>query len=309
MLIINVNFFQIGYWVLILLTSLIIGAAYVSIINDITDIKHDHAAGKSNYMANLSLSTRLALAAFCVITGGIFMCAFYSDKISLCLYIMSWVAFSLYSIPPVRLKTKGIWGVFADACGAHLFPSCLIIASLYHFMAKPVNWLWFTTVAIWALMLGLRGILSHQFDDRQKDIAAGVNTYASKIEPNSFKIKAKLLIIIELAALALMLIIIKNAFITAFLLLYVSYALLRYRLYKTRVIIIILNEKKNYRVLMNEYYQVFFPISVLLYIAIHQPYGWILLLLHIIVFHKIMYLTFNEVFTINTFRRFIQYIK
>lgn len=145
-------------------------------------------------------------------------------------------------------------------------------------------------------MLGLRGILSHQFDDRDKDIAARVNTYASKINPIHFKNKAKLPIIIELCAFGVMLFLLKSWVVILFLVLYIGYVALRYSMYKTKTIIIILNEKENYRVVMNEYYQVFFPISILLYIAVHQPYAWIILLLHIIVFYKIIYLTFNEFF-------------
>jgi hypothetical protein len=289
-----------------LLLSLITGAAYVSIINNVTDAKEDMAAGKINYMLKYPPHLRWIVSAFFVLAGIVFMYFFYPDKLSLGLYIMSWVAFSLYSIPPVRFKTKGILGVFADASGAHLFPGCLIVTSLYFFWNKPVNWPWLVLVAIWALMLGLRGILSHQFDDRDKDIATGVNTYASKINPLHFKNKAKLLIVIELCAFGIMLFLLWNWIVVLFLALYISYVVLRCYFHKTKTIIIIINEKENYRVLMNEYYQVFLPISILLYIAIHQPYGWIILLLHIIIFYKIIYLTFNEFFNKELAHRIIR---
>jgi hypothetical protein len=93
-----------------------------------------------------------------------------------------------------------------------------------------------------------------------------------------------------------MLFLLKSWVVILFLVLYIGYVALRYSMFKTKTVIIILNEKENYRVVMNEYYQVFFPISILLYLAVHQPYAWIILLLHIIVFYKIIYLTFNEFF-------------
>jgi hypothetical protein len=66
------------------------------------------------------------------------MYSFYPDRLSLSLYIMSWVAFSLYSIPPARLKTKGILGVLADASGAHLFQVALLLHRFTFFGANPL---------------------------------------------------------------------------------------------------------------------------------------------------------------------------
>lgn len=307
-LIAGVNLIQSIIWILFLLVSLVIGASYVSIINDVTDIEQDTAVGKNNYMMKFPSFLRWVITGFCAAIGGIFMYYFYPDKLSFFLYVMSWVSFSLYSIPPIRLKTRGAPGIFADACGAHVFPSCLIISSLDFFMGKSINWLWFTAVAIWALVFGLRGILSHQFEDRDKDIITRVNTYASGIKPSQFKYKAKLIIVIELIAFSVMILIINRIIVLVFLLLYMINLLMRYKLYNTRLIIITLNEKGNHRAIMAEYYQVFFPISILISIAAHQPYVWIVLLLHIIVFYKIIYLTFDGIFTLNSLRRVIHYI-
>jgi len=302
-LIAGTNLIQSITWILFLLASLIVGASFVSIINDVTDIEQDIAAGKPNYMLKLPIAFRWLLPGFCVAVGGIFIYFIYPDKLSLFLYAMSWVAFSLYSIPPVRLKTRGIAGVFADACGAHLFPSCLIISSLTFFMGKPINWLWFTAVAVWALALGLRGILSHQFEDREKDIVAGVDTFATNINPNRFKNKAKLIISVEMAAFVVMLLIIKSIVVVLFLLLYTANALLRYKLYYTRLTVITLNEDGNYRTIMFEYYQVFFPLSILAVLAVQQPYAWIILVAHLILFSKSIYFTFNGLFTAHALHR------
>lgn len=308
-LIAGINLIQAIIWIFFLLASLIIGASYVSIVNDVTDVEQDIAAGKNNYMMRFPLFLRWVITGFCVAIGGVFMYNFYPDKLSFFLYVMSWVAFSLYSIPPIRLKTKGVSGIFADAGGAHLFPSCLIISSLDFFMGKSINWLWFAAVAVWALAFGLRGILSHQFEDRDKDIITGVNTYASGIKPNQFKNKAILIIAIELIAFTVMILIINRIIVLTFLLLYIINLLMRYKLYNTQLIIITLNEKGNRRAIMTEYYQVFFPTAILISIAAHQPYVWIVLLLHIIIFYKIIYLTFDGIFTLNSLRRVIHYIK
>lgn len=304
----KVNFIDIWRHILFLLSSIILGAAYVSVINDFTDIKQDLAAGKSNNMVNLPASIRWFVTFFCIAFGFTFAYFFYPDTLSLLLYFMSWAAFSLYSIPPIRLKIRGIWGVFADACGAHLFTSCLIVSSVYFAIGRPINWGWFTAVSIWSLSLGLRGILSHQFEDREKDIFTGVKTYASKVEPKSFKNKAIILLIIELCAFVIMLIIIKSIINIAFLFIYLAFTLLRHRLFRTDIIIIVLNQKNNYRVLMYEYYEVFLPISFLTYVSVYQPFGWLFLIVHIIVFWKNIYLTFNEILNFNALRRMLRFL-
>jgi hypothetical protein len=302
----GINLTQSISWILFILASLIVGASYVSIINDVTDIEQDVAAGKPNYMLKFPVYMQWILPCFCVAIGGVFMYFIYPDKLSLLLYAMSWVAFSLYSIPPIRLKTKGVLGVLADACGAHLFPNCLIISSLYFLTGKPVNWLWFVCVAVWAFSLGLRGILSHQFEDRGKDIVAGVTTFATKTQPDKFRIKARMIIIAELAAFIMMLLLIKSLIVSLFLLLYVATSFLRYKLYYTRLNIVTLDGNGNYRSLMYEYYQVFFPVSILIYISVQQPYGWLILLSHVAVFYKTIYLTFEGLFTREVLHRFIK---
>jgi len=65
-------------WVLFLLASLVVGASYVSIINDVTDMEQDIAAGKPNYMLKLPLALRWLLPACCAAIGGVFLYFFLS---------------------------------------------------------------------------------------------------------------------------------------------------------------------------------------------------------------------------------------
>src|SRR5687768_1369633 len=89
---------------LTLLLSLIPGAAYVSLVNDVTDIEEDAAAGKANRLAGRSRAfIGLALAA--AIAGGLaFAWLWRDDPLLLAAYLAAWIAYSLYSLPPVRLK-------------------------------------------------------------------------------------------------------------------------------------------------------------------------------------------------------------
>lgn len=85
----------------------------------------------------------------------------------------------VYSVPPFRFKERGILGVITDACQAHLVPTLFVVEVFKSLtLTTPAYAPLFTlAVGIWALMLGLRGILVHQLWDRDQDVAARVRTF------------------------------------------------------------------------------------------------------------------------------------
>lgn len=144
-------------------------AAYVSVINDWTDLEVDAAAGKDNRLA--ARGRRYAPAA----TGGLLalgvvvaILAWRDDPLVLALFAGPWLAFSLYSLPPVRLKARGAAGALADASGAHLLPHVLITVAVFHAAGRALDAWWLAAVGAWALAAGLRGALWHQLSDGRR---------------------------------------------------------------------------------------------------------------------------------------------
>lgn len=109
-----------------LLAALIPGASYVSLLNDLTDLKEDKLAGKRNRLEGKSKTYSLTLIFACLAVG--LVISFFLSKTSLLLYCCAWIVFTLYSLPPIRLKKRGILGVIADALGAHVFPQVFAIS-------------------------------------------------------------------------------------------------------------------------------------------------------------------------------------
>jgi len=271
---------------LILLLSIIIGAVYVSVINDITDIKEDAKAGKKNRMAGISKWQQTLIVSLCLIAGLFFGYLIYPDKISLFFYAMAYVVFSLYSIPPFRLKKRGIWGVFCDASGAHLFPTLLIAYNLAAVSGTVPNPVWIIAVGIWALCYGLRGILWHQFYDRENDLASGTTTFVSKVDPANFKLQEMALFTIEVCALCVMLWYIINPVIIQFVVFYLILVLIRKLSFKYKTTFIISPKNAPYQLLLNDYYLVFLPLSLLVTFSLNYKYGWIILLVHMLLFSQ-----------------------
>lgn len=271
---------------LFLLFSLIIGAIYVSIINDITDIDDDRASGKSNRIASVNPAIRWVFPALCLLAGSLCCYYLFPDWLSITLYIIPWISFSLYSFRPFRLKNRGLWGVLADASGSHIFTSLLMVSSISFFTKQSIDWVWFISTGIWALCYGVRGILWHQFYDRSNDIKADVKTFAVKIEPKNFKETEYIIFIIELFSIATMLYCVHELLPILFLFIYLLVAYTRTYKLKYQPVIIVPPNNKPYHILLADFYQVYFPLSLLFTALLNQHYAVSVLIVHFILFPK-----------------------
>jgi glycosyltransferase involved in cell wall biosynthesis len=127
------------------------GAVYVSVINDIADRADDRVAGKTNRLTGKPFWLVALLVIVPISVGLLFIFLWRDTPLLVSAYLGAWAAFSLYSLPPFRLKRRGVLGIIADASGAHLFPT--LVAALLSFRAtgQAADPIWVTAVAVWAL--------------------------------------------------------------------------------------------------------------------------------------------------------------
>lgn len=267
-----------------LLLAIIVGAAYVSVLNDITDVKEDLKAGKGNSIASISVGLRYVIIIIILLVGiacGYFI---YPDWVSVLLYTLAYVVFSLYSIRPFRFKERGLLGIACDAMGAHLLPALLVTANLIHIMEVEATIEWYLAIGCWSLLYGARGILWHQFQDRENDLKSGTKTFATWINPQTFQPVEVAFFIMELFALLCFLSFIFDGFILAAALLYIGLSLLRLRIFKRTFRMIVTTPTEKYQLLLNDFYIVFLPITLLVIISLRQPLAWFILCFHITIF-------------------------
>ncbi len=280
----DLNILDLAPWLAFLLLSLVSGAAYVSVINDFTDLDEDVASGKKNRLIKFNSTQRWLILIATLIPG--IICGYFLsvDLWTFSFFILSYLAFSLYSIPPFRFKKKGFAGVMADACGAHLFPSLFIACGTAHFLNIQKDPIWFVAVGLWSLMYGLRGILWHQFSDREFDKSIQLRTFALSQDPSNFRSKSIIILTIEIIALLVMLVYIGKLLpfiaLAGYLILIVGYAVKM----DVRLIAIIPPVGKSWHILLSTFYQVFLPISLILHSAISYPIVLFLLAIHLIIF-------------------------
>ncbi|MDQ6941035.1 MAG: UbiA family prenyltransferase [Candidatus Eremiobacteraeota bacterium] len=161
-------------------------AAYGHVVNDWSDVADDLRAGKPNTMRDVGVGRRAALCACLVVAGFVVLAPFanaWSARIALAVNYL-WP--TLYSMPRVRLKERGLLGVLSDAAGSHITPTLFTFAVVSLFVPGPANVAVMTALLLWVTALGIKGILYHQIADRTNDEIAGVATFAAGFDARKF---------------------------------------------------------------------------------------------------------------------------
>lgn len=280
--------------VLLLLLALAVGATYVSLINDWTDRDDDLATGKANRLARFSGRFVAVALALCLSAGLAFGVYFWRlSYLAGLLYLGAWVAYSLYSLPPFRLKKRGFWGVLADAAGAHFFPQLLTAVLVCRWVAASWPLLWLAAVAAWALGCGIRNILWHQLGDAAHDAGAGVDTFVTRRGRAAARGVAHWLAFpVEVAAFVLLLGLSGQGLSFLFLGLYAGLEWFRHRVWHVRLVVA--EPQPNHRILLNEYYEVYYPLAFLLAQALRYPADGLVLAWHLLLFGRHLGRSFRE---------------
>ncbi|MBO2007778.1 UbiA family prenyltransferase [Hymenobacter negativus] len=248
---------------LLLLLALTVGATYVSVLNDWTDRADDAAAGKANRLARQSGRVVAAALVGCASVGLAIGAYFWRlSPLAAGLYLGAWVAYSLYSLPPLRLKVRSGWGLLADTAGAHLFPQLLTATLVSQWAGVAPAAPWLGAVGAWALGCGLRNILWHQLGDAANDAQAGVNTFVVRWGAPTGRRLAVAALLLEGAALLGLLYLLRQPLAYLGLGLYGVLTGLRARVWRQPVVIA--QPQAGQHILLNEYYEVYYPLALLL---------------------------------------------
>ena len=273
-------------WVsaLSLLLAIVAAAIYASVINDVTDLAGDLEAGKRNGVAGRSRSMVATLVALTVSAGFLFAWLWRDGALLLACYLATWLAFSLYSLPPFRFKGRGAAGVLCDAAGEQLFPALVAVFLASRGAERAVSGAWVASVAVWALAYGLRGIVWHQLTDADNDRAAGFRTFVRRHPRAAPVIGTFVVFPLELGALAAMLWQIGSAWPAAFLVLYVLYAVRSARRWRTAPVIVV--PKPRFFIVLHQFYSDLFPVALLITASVRDRRGLIILAAHLLLFPR-----------------------
>ena len=159
--------------------------AYGHMLNDIFDQEADRRAGKRNRMAVFSPGRQFLFCAIALGFGFAPALVVSCSRTTLLLLGLEYFLLTVYSLPPIRIKERGVFGLLCDALGAHAIPCLYVISILAHERSRGANSTakveaFVVLAGLWALFLGLNGITVHQFQDRENDRRSRVNTFATQ---------------------------------------------------------------------------------------------------------------------------------
>lgn len=152
------------------------------IVNDLSDIEADKKAGKKKVIATIPLWWVWVILVLMFLAGNI-PCIIFSGNRLICTALILIIYFFgiSYSIPGIRFKERGIFGLIECSVAQRCLP-LLVICCLTKLTKLQIIVLggWFVI----SFLDGFRYILIHQVIDRENDLKSGIHTYASSKAKN-----------------------------------------------------------------------------------------------------------------------------
>ncbi len=147
--------------------------AYGYLVNDLADVELDRKHGKSNAFAHTPLPQAISILLGLLAAGALTAAPFLRRPSFTPLWVLWLAVASFYSLPPLRLKTRGAIGLCATVLAQQTLPLLLLLAAF----DTP----WTRLGAAFGLFATLRGLssdLGHQVRDYPHDVRTGTRTFA-----------------------------------------------------------------------------------------------------------------------------------
>jgi 4-hydroxybenzoate polyprenyltransferase len=158
----------------VLLLLLCLYASLGHIINSFSDRKIDLIVGKSNTLAHIQEKYGLGLVVLVVIASLVMTFLIYIERPAvLLLFYLAIAIAAFYSLPPIRLKERGIFGLISAAIAQRTLPVAIVFQAM-----DAWNWT-ALIICILGTLTGIRYIIVHQIKDESADLRACVRTVAT----------------------------------------------------------------------------------------------------------------------------------
>lgn len=157
----------------ILLIFAILSATFGFLVNDLGDREIDRRQGKFNAFHHIDPTWSLLLL------GGLLLAATFAASLFLqqpgFLFLWGlWVLVTItYSLPPLRFKERGLWGIVAPGMAQFVLPPLLFFAAFGHLIAWDTG-----LVTAYFAVKGLSIAFGQQKRDLDGDACTGTITYA-----------------------------------------------------------------------------------------------------------------------------------
>ena len=170
--------------------------AFGYLINDFSDQEEDMLAGKEKVIYDIPDSITIFIVVFLVIAGLALMAiaSTFNPKVIIATLI-TYVIGASYSLPGIRLKTRGMLGILCSSFAQRGMP--IVLAGFLFGMAFPTTVDW----VLLSLLNGIRYILIHQMIDCENDAKTATETFAQHHALALLKNAVRVILIVEVILL------------------------------------------------------------------------------------------------------------
>jgi 4-hydroxybenzoate polyprenyltransferase len=147
--------------------------AFGYLINDFADRELDLSQGKPNTFEGIN-NFKAALALAAVLLVGLMLAWFFLASAWFSVLWVLWIfAAASYSLPPLRLKERGLVGLIVTIAAQQTLPVALMFAAFDRLFTVGA-----VVFIIFATTRGISSDISHQLRDFAKDAVSGSKTFA-----------------------------------------------------------------------------------------------------------------------------------
>lgn len=195
-------------WTLGVFTVASLGiGTFGQLLNDLADVQQDVRSKSHNLVASRGPFARIAIFATALGVGLVPWIWLPTTPAIIALIAAEYGLFAAYSLPPMRLKNRGILGPIADALYGYVIPNAvavLVFAKLGEFAVPAWAMVVFT---VWCLLFGFERIVFHQLLDEPRDRIDGISTFVvAQGWRQAFDVMLRVVVPLETIAFVLMII-------------------------------------------------------------------------------------------------------
>lgn len=273
--------------VLLFIISIIGTAGFGYWLNDWTDIETDRQAGKSNVTAGVNNRSRVLIFFALLLLGWLPWLGIPASPWAYLFLGLLQLCFILYSVPPFRFKERSFLGILCDIHYGHVLPIAITFATFLPLWMPQKLWDWALITGITGLLYlkGIRNIVEHQINDRKNDLRSNTFTFIQAIGavPAAWLLRS-VLVPLELFAIAgllarwsLPLLVWYGSYLSIYVFLFWRWGIFRLPIRRWNF---------HFWYIANDFYEGWFPLSILLLAAMEYSFYWILLSIHLLLFPK-----------------------
>ena len=149
-------------------------ASFGYVVNSYSDMTVDLVAGKPNTFSEISKRGGQRLIGI-LLSGSILLALlmYHQRPAIMALVSLAFAIAALYSLPPARLKERGILGLITPAIAQRTMPTVIIFEAMEYWDLTAV------IICFLSTFIGLRYIIVHQIKDENADLRCSVQTIAT----------------------------------------------------------------------------------------------------------------------------------